>query len=245
MREEFQAKGFKISYGEGRNISDVNGFECDLLLETSKSIIIFEIKKKALTRKAMSGDEVSLLTDLSDSLMFSHMQAMRIERHLQDNDSVDLTHKGEIRTIKLNGRRTKRVSVSLNDFGALQDKIGLQIILRHATDTTLNHPDDKIDKKLQDWRSYTSEIRRLAELNNEYDPNSGMPFYNSFFMSIPQILTMLSDSQNHEDFDSYISLMGSMTYGTRNFYREYYYGKATREGAAKELARMENAEIQH
>lgn len=236
LREQFEAKGINISYGDSRNISGKKDFECDLLVETTKTILIFEIKKKGLTRKAMSGEEVSLLEDLADSLMFSHMQAMRIERHLKDNHSIELIHKGQSRTLSLNGRKTKRISVSLNDFGALQDKVGLQIILRHATDTTLNHPKKKYNERLEDWREFTSEIRRLAELNNEYDPHSGIPFYDSYFMSIPQILTILSDSDNCDEFESRISLMSAMTHGTRNFYREYYLGRSMKDRAAKQLA---------
>jgi hypothetical protein len=236
LREQFESKGFNISYGDRRNISGEKDFECDLLIETSKAVLIFEIKKKGLTRKAMSGEEISLLKDLADSLMFSHMQAMRIERHLKDNHSIELIHKGESKTISLSGRKTKRISVSLNDFGALQDKVGLQIILRHATDTTLNHPEKKDDEKLGDWRTFTSEIRRLAELNNEYDVGSGLPFHDSFFMSIPQILTVLSDSSSCDEFESRISLMSAMTHGTRDFYREYYYGKEMKDRATKILA---------
>jgi len=236
LREQFEAKGFNISFGDRRNISAENDFECDLLVETSRAILIFEIKKKGLTRKAMSGDELSLLEDLADSLMFSHMQAMRIERQLKDNHSIELVHKGKSRTVSLNGRKTKRISVSLNDFGALQDKVGLQIILRHATDTTLNHPKKKDNERLEEWRKFTSEIRRLAELNNEYDPHSGIPFYDSFFMSIPQILTILSDSKSCDEFESRISLMSAMTHGTRDFYREYYLGKPMKDRAAKQLA---------
>jgi hypothetical protein len=236
LREQFEEKGFEISFGDRRNISGADDFECDLLVETSKTILIFEIKKKGLTRKAMSGEELSLLQDLADSLMFSHMQAMRIERQLKDNHSIELVHKGKSKTVSLNGRKTKRISVSLNDFGALQDKVGLQIILRHATDTTLNHPKKKDNVKLEDWRKFTAEIRRLAELNNEYDPHSGIPFYDSFFMSVPQILTILSDSQNCDEFESRISLMSAMTHGTRDFYREYYLGKSMKDRAAKQLA---------
>lgn len=236
LREQFLTKNFNISFGDSRNVTGEKDFECDLLVETSKAILIFEIKKKGLTRKAMSGEELSLLEDLADSLLFSHMQAMRIERQLKDNHSIELVHEGKSKTVSLNGRKTKRISVSLNDFGSLQDKIGLQTVLQHATDTTLNHPSDKEDKKLDDWRMYTSEMRRLAELNDEYDRDSGLPFYNSFFMSIPQILTILSDSEDCEEFESRISLMSAMTHGTRNFYQEYYLGKSMKDSAAKQLA---------
>ncbi|RON41812.1 hypothetical protein [Pseudomonas brassicacearum] len=230
LREQFRKKNIKIAYGAKKDKNGADEFECDLLVETDKTLFIFEIKKKGLTRKAMSGDEVSLLSDLADSLMFSHKQAMNIEYQLKTNTSLELIHKDEHSTVTLGERRIKRISVSLNDFGALQDKISLQKILLHATDTTLNHPEEKIDKELKKWREYTTEIRRLAIINGEYD-GKGHPFHDSFFMSIPQIMTILSHSENCDEFESDMLLLNSMTLGTRNFYREYFHGQKIRNGA--------------
>lgn len=229
LREEFQKKDIKIAFGAKIDKKGIHEFECDLLVETKKTIFIFEVKKKGLTRKAMSGNEISLLSDLADSLMFSHKQAMNIERHLKSNTSIELTHNGQTNQVTLGERKVKRISVSLNDFGALQDKVTLQRILLHATDTTLSHPEEKTDKELKKWREYTSEIRRLAIINGDYDGN-GCPFYDSFFMSIPQIMTILSFSENGDDFESDMSFLNSMTLGTRNFYSEYFHGQQIRGG---------------
>ena len=229
LREEFQKKDIKIAFGAKIDKKGLHEFECDLLVETKKTIFIFEIKKKGLTRKAMSGNEISLLSDLADSLMFSHKQAMNIERHLKSNTSIELTHNGQTTQVNLGERKVKRISVSLNDFGALQDKVTLQKILLHATDTTLVHPENKTDKELKKWREYTSEIRRLAIINGDYDGN-GHPFYDSFFMSIPQIMTILNFSENGDDFESDMSFLNSMTLGTRNFYSEYFHGQQIRDG---------------
>lgn len=230
LREQFQDRDIKIAYGAKKDKSGGDEYECDLLVETDKTLFIFEIKKKALTRKAMSGDELSLLSDLADSLMFSHKQAMNIERQLKTNHSVELTHKKECFTLILGNRRVKRVSVSLSDFGALQDKISLQKILLHAADTTLIHPDKKLDKGLEKWREYTSEIRRLAILNDEY-AEGGHPFHDSYFMSIPQIMTILNDSNNSDEFETAMLFLNTMTLGTRSFYKEYFYGRKMRNEA--------------
>lgn len=230
LREQFSNKQIKIAYGAKKDKHGSDEFECDLLVETDETVFIFEIKKKGLTRKAMSGDEISLLSDLADSLMLSHKQAMNIEYNLKNEPSIKLVHKDKNFTVTLRDRKIKRISVSLNDFGALQDKISLQKILLHAADTNLNHPEEKIDKNLKKWREYTSEIRRLAIINGEYDGN-GHPFHDSFFMSIPQIMTILSHSENSDDFESDMSFLNSMTLGTRNFYREYFHGKKIRDGA--------------
>ena len=222
LREEFSAQNFKIAYGESKGKSGMDDFECDLIVETDNIVFIFEIKKKGLTRKAMSGDEVSLLSDLADSLMHSHQQAMKIEYWLKNRKTIHLDHKKTLTSISLNGRKTKRISVSLSDFGALQDKISLQNILLHASDTTLKHPEEELDSRLNKWRGYTGEIRRLANLNDEYD-GQGIPFYDSFFMSVPQILTILANSESNSNFESHMLGLNSMTSATRNFYREFFY----------------------
>lgn len=221
LREEFSARSFKIAYGDCKSKSGKD-FECDLIVETDNVVFIFEIKKKGLTRKAMSGDEVSLLSDLADSLMHSHQQAMNIEYWLKNRRTIHLNHKGTLTSISLNGRKTKRISVSLSDFGALQDKVSLQNILLHASDTTLKHPKEELDSRLIKWRRYAGEIRGLANMNDEYN-GQGIPFYDSFFMSVPQILTILTNSESSSNFESHMLGLNSMTSGTRNFYREFFY----------------------
>jgi len=227
LREQFKKKGIKIAFGAKRDNNGKEEYECDLIVDAPTTLFIFEIKKKALTRKAMSGEEISLLSDLANSLMFSHKQAMNIEFHLKNNQEIILEHKGTCTSVSLAGRKTKRISVSLNDFGVLQDKISLQKILEHAATTNFKHPDKEQDKQLNKWREYTTEIYRLAELNGEYG-SKGHPFYDSYFMSISQILTMLDYSSGEQEFETAMLFLNSMTSGTRNFYKEFFYGRTLR-----------------
>ncbi|CNH17441.1 Uncharacterised protein [Yersinia intermedia] len=220
LRSEFVKKGIKIAHGE-RVDGDVD-LEVDLLCETNDEIYIFEMKKKGLTRQAQSGDEGNILKDLADSVLASHCQAMRIENVLKNCESLHLVYDGVKRSINLNGRRVLRISVSLPDFGALQDKIILQKILATAVRNNISSHDSTADEKLKNWRIYSEELKKLALENGELEPDR-MPFHNSLFMSIPQILMVLDKSDNADEFFKYLKMFISATTGSRDVYTEFLY----------------------
>lgn len=218
LRKAFVDKGINIAYGD--RFGGDSDLEVDLLCETENDVYIFEMKKKGLTRQAQSGDEGKILTDLADSVLASHFQAMRIENVLKNNDSLHLAHKGGEQTVFLNGRQVQRISVSLPDFGALQDKIVLQSLLTIAVLSHASHPNSNEDKKLGKWRDYSKKLKDLAMANGELRDNR-MPFHNSLFMSIPQIIMILDESNDANDFFKHIKSFISMTTGSRDTYTEF------------------------
>lgn len=179
------------------------------------------MKKKGLTRQALSGDEPKIISDLADSLLATHVQAMRIENVLKNNGSITLTNNGGVRTIHLNGRDVTRVSVSLHDFGALQDKTVLQRILTIAVFSEVSHPDKETDESLKKWRKHSAELNRLARENGEIGVKGRIPFHNSLFMSIPQIIMVLENSETPRDFFKHMASFVSMTTGSRDTYTEF------------------------
>jgi hypothetical protein len=218
LRTAFAAKGIKIFHGErfGCGID----LEVDLLCETDEDIYIFEMKKKGLTRQAQSGNEIMILTDLADSVLASHLQAMRIERELKSTGHLHLTNQDGKQTIYLKNRNIQRISVSHPDFGALQDKTVLQRLLVIALQSHFSHPDKTEDKKLKKWRDYSGKLKELALANGEFEDN-GMPFYNSLFMSIPQIIMILENSEDAKEFFKHIKSFIGMTTGSRDTYTEF------------------------
>jgi hypothetical protein len=218
LRRAFVDKGISIAYGD--RFGGDSDLEVDLLCETDKDIYIFEMKKKGLTRQAQSGDESKILTDLADSVLASHFQAMRIENVLKNNDSLHLINKGGEQIVRLNNRQVQRISVSLPDFGALQDKTVLQRLLTIAALSHASHPNSDEDKKLRKWRDYSKKIKDLAMANGELGEHR-MPFHNSLFMSIPQIIMILEKSDNANDFFKHIKSFIGMTTGSRDTYTEF------------------------
>lgn len=218
LRRAFVDKGINIAYGD--RFGGDSDLEVDLLCETDEDIYIFEMKKKGLTRQAQSGDEGKILADLADSVLASHFQAMRIENVLKNNDCLQLVHKGGKQTVRLNNRQVQRISVSLPDFGALQDKTVLQRLLTIAALSNVSHPNSTEDKKLRKWRDHSEKIKDLAMANGELGENR-MPFHNSLFMSIPQIIMILDKSDDASEFFKHIKSFIGMTTGSRDTYTEF------------------------
>nr|WP_019364779.1 hypothetical protein [Pseudomonas luteola] len=219
LREAFTHKGIKFINGERKG--GAPDLEADLICETDDEIYIFEMKKKGLTREAQAGDESKILADLADSVLATHVQAMRIESALKSNDSLTFISHNTQKTLCLNNRRVQRISVSLHDFGALQDKTILQRLLIIAATSQASHSDSEQDKRLRKWRNYSAELRQLAIANGEMSNSGSMPFHNSLFMSIPQIIMVLENSKDAVDFFKHIKSFIYMTTGTRNTYSEF------------------------
>ncbi len=218
LRGVFLDKGINIAYGD--RIGGDSDLEVDLLCETEEAIYIFEMKKKGLTRQAQAGDEGKILADLADSVLASHFQAMRIENVLKNNDALHLVHRGLKQTVCLNDRQVQRISVSLPDFGALQDKTVLQRLLTIAAHSNAKHPDSSEDKKLRKWREYSENLKAFALANGELGVNR-TPFHNSLFMSIPQIIMVLDRSEDADEFFKHIKSFIGMTTGSRDTYTEF------------------------
>ncbi|WP_413724623.1 hypothetical protein [Sodalis sp. RH16] len=201
--------------------------ESDILIETNDIIFLFEIKKKSLTKKAMSGRDYSLLNDLSDSLLHSQDQAFKIEYLLKLTGEITLhdLDAGIKKTIFLSGRRIEKVSVSLHDFGSLQDHTTLETILKLSISSQVHSSDLEIDKRLKNWRDYTKDINNYLLLLKDTEIDRQRLFSNSSFMSVPQILTLLEYCNCEEDFASEYKKPRSISFSTRDFYKELSFRK--------------------
>ncbi|MGE6139852.1 hypothetical protein [Aeromonas rivipollensis] len=224
LRNEFTKKG--IRFVNGDRVNGKPDLEVDLICETNDCIYIFEMKKKGLTRHAQSGNDCHILADLADSVLATHVQAMRIENALKNNEELTLTYQGVQQRVCLNDRKVLRISVSLHDFGAMQDKIILQRLLTVATQSNMIHHDPSEDKKLNNWRKYSAELERLATDNGEMGDEQKIPFHTSLFMSIPQIIMVLDNSDSSDKFFKQINHFVSMTTGSRDTYKEFLHIKS-------------------
>lgn len=203
--------------------------DCDLLIKADGYIYIFEMKKKALTRKAMSGTDYQIIKDLADSVMRSQSQCAKIEYVLLNDKKLTLTENGRNVTIPYNGERVVKVSLSLHDFGALQDKIILSTILKLSLRVKFSAEDSEASGKLASWKQYvdifedyTSKSQGLRKIKDEQ-------FMDYMFMSIPQLLTILDNVSNENDFRDLTKTSQHMTYSTRCFYKEFTLHKKLRE----------------
>lgn len=217
IRTRIRAAGVQVHTGDIQSDSREILGECDALIDTPKGVFIFEVKKKGLTRKAMAGHGVELLVDLAQSLLKAHEQAYKAETHLINYGEITLKDKqGQEITIALNGRGIEKASISLTDFGGLQSRSILQRILDAAMRIEVDAKNERDNKRLEDWRKTVTALRSYV-IRDQPD----RPFFNSIFLSVPQILTLLDRIENADDFFDEVTRGRSVVYGLQDFYSEY------------------------
>lgn len=115
--------GFKPSFENAIYMMDgqVAG-ECDLVFEDKENIIFVECKAKVLTRGAMTGTQGDALLDFAGGLFASQAQSLRHERILRSLDTINFIDRSKL---EFRGRRITRLTVTLLDHGALQDRLML------------------------------------------------------------------------------------------------------------------------
>src|SRR5919199_1407484 len=121
VKGEFSRRGIKFNFGKyGEIIRKGSALdEIDIVVEASDTLIFFEIKAKPLTRKSRCGSDFNLFLDLSDSLLASQIQINKHEIFMRKNGSISLDNAS---ICELNGRDIGRVSITLLDFGSFQDR---------------------------------------------------------------------------------------------------------------------------
>jgi len=224
VRERLSRSGVTWVSGDYSSTEGRGDGECDVVIETDKTIYLIEIKKKALTRMAMAGNELMLLNDLAKSLMVSQTQAMKAEYQIRKSGSIRLAATdNESREILLNDREVERISLSLLDFGSFQDRVSIQQILDNIYRHTFTVIDEDRAGGLDDFNRIAEEMREAANLLFSLDEVSGSAplFRNAVFMSAPQLLTILANVASNNDFDREVKRTKWLTTSSRDFYREY------------------------
>ncbi|WP_287603010.1 hypothetical protein [Thiothrix sp.] len=216
---EFRKKYFEI------NQQRKDG-ECDIIIETDSSIIFLEIKKKILTRQSLSGSVAHILNDLSKSYFAAQVQIGWHESILRENDFIEFDSG---KKLELRGRDIERIAVSLFDFYSFNDNFLLSELLRGLINSRVD-VDDYIDKSLiKDINKNLDELRFQFRLPiMEHYNSEGNPFINLRFFSIPQLLTIIDNSNNPESFRENIFKTRHITTGCKDWYKEFDYVKKLR-----------------
>lgn len=215
-----------ITYSYGNYTVDSIDGECDLLIETTETIILIEFKKKVLTRKAKSGIDIDILIDLSDSLLSSQLQAGRTELILREKGEIVLSDakKDSSKTIEWKKRRIERISLTQLDFGGFQDRTIIHSFFNALlTHTYGAHSDDKqILKKFEMLKEKQKVWNEQFIKLNEIDENFGQfPFFECNFMDLGQLLETINLSTDNDSFMEKLKSNKFVTFGTLDFYREF------------------------
>ena len=217
----------QISAIEGTYRIDDEDGECDLVIETEKTVFFIEVKKKMLTPEARSGIDIYLILDLAESLLQAQIQAGEHELRLSSNQSIELRNNGLVTLLELKGRSVERIAVTLLDYGSFQDRTLLKQFMEiclstryslneqyQGSDTSLQKRFEKLNKVLE--RSH-QQVEKLSRIKNE----SAQFFYHCWFLSIPQLLILLDNVQGPESFKEKLFSIRAITFGSLDFYFEY------------------------
>lgn len=205
--------------------------ECDYIIETPKTLIFIELKRKTLTTAARSGNSVQSLVDLSQSFIHALVQAGCHDYCLSRNQEL-VFENGE--RIVLNDRNVERVCLSLFGFFGLQDDCFTNQLLISLLNAKLDSNDKislgKIEKYLTELQNQykTSLFQKKYCRNKYYDLSS---FMNCRYLSIPQLLEILSNSSSNEEFERELKRTRHMTTGSKDWFFDYYYNREITESS--------------
>ena len=218
IQEEFKKRSINFEFSKYKSSDD----EIDIAVETSDSIIFFEIKAKALIRKSRVGKDLELLIDLADSLLHSQYQANKHELFLRNNGFIHFENSGY--QLDFNNKNIIKISISLLDFGSFQDRTFIFEFLQCLLNGELKSEDDTIAKKVDKINELIDQFKNnfsdLINLNPEYESK---PFFNCYYLSLPQLLIILDQVNSGEDLRNEICKLRSVSFSTMDFYQEYFY----------------------
>lgn len=200
--------------------------ECDLVIETSDHIIFAEMKKKPLTRLAKVGSDAHLLLDLTGSLLDAQKQAGWHEVRIKRAQMLALNNGSQIYDLVLHSRQIERIAVAMLDYGSFQDRGFLKQMLESNLHVNFGAPNDlKMNKRLKVINDALDEIRQ--QLKELFPPGTTMrqPFFHCWFLSLPQILVMLDDVNNADNFWTALRSTRHISTGSGDFYFDYSYMK--------------------
>ncbi|MBP0613957.1 hypothetical protein J8J42_13005 [Chryseobacterium sp. cx-311] len=223
LQHKLRAKGITFTTGD----YDVDGLhgECDLLIESEKAIILIEFKKKVLTGKAKSGVDTELLIDLSKSILDAQVQAGRTEIILREKGSITLTSKDRsTQTVNLNDRHIERVALTQLEFGGFHDRSIFKHLLTallthsygtHSTDTKTIEKFEELKEKQAKW---VEQYNKLCLIDTDYSKH---PFFDCWFMSLPQLLEVINLSSDNNSFYEILRKTKHVSLNTLDWYREF------------------------
>jgi hypothetical protein len=217
VEAEFVSHGVEVFSGD----YDEGGHgECDIAVRTPEVLFFLELKKKTLTRRARAGGDADLLLDLAGSLLDAQAQAGWHELRITRAGFLDLIRDGEIRRLSLDGRGIEKIALGMLDFGSFQDRIVLKQFLEATLGVTFGSSNPAYDTKFKTINAALGEIREQYGAAHGSKAEVINPFFNCWFMSIPQLLIMLDEVSDAETFRTTVWSYRHMVTGTSDLYFE-------------------------
>lgn len=193
--------------------------DCDVIVESKDTIVLIEVKKKALTRASQSGDDIKLILDLSKSLLDAQLQVGKHEILLRKNGFIKFDDKTNL---EFNDRTIERIALTLLDYGGFQDRhvIDQLLSVMSTSDFVVNDP--KYEEDFKELKEKTDKLKKQSKVLAKYDDiYIKFPFFNCWFFSLPQLLILIDDSSDNESFVYQMKKIKHIRFMSLDFYFEY------------------------
>lgn len=222
IKEKLDEKSIKHCCGH--YLHPVDG-EADLVVEATEGIMLFEIKKKSLTRMAKSGDEFRIVADLLGSLIDSQAQCFRTSHLMIKDGYVDLDDgNGNVTRVEKQGRTAECISICLGAFGPLQDRTLIKSIMDEMCNNQLTAGYEGIDKQTTKYvKKFNKDLQKWMPFLNKEITNGDSksnPFFNSWFLDLEQLMLIVQDSNSNDELLTRLRETKHVTAGSYNFYKE-------------------------
>lgn len=220
LRDQFRRRGVTVRAGKYKSHGEKG--ECDMVVETERTVILVEMKKKSLSRMARAGSDVFVILDLADSVLQAQIQAGRHELRLRRGETLNLVDDdGVAYPLCLSGREVERVAVTLPDYGAFQDRIVLSSFLESHAGAVYTVAEPKYQKRFDKLKEDLAELLRVErELAEMREPDDA-PFHHCWFLSLPQLLILLDEVSDAPSFEAALRTTRNTTLGSLDFYWEH------------------------
>jgi len=218
VKHFFVDNNINVISGKYKNSND----DCDVIIESGNGIVFIEVKKKALTRSAKSGDDVNMFIDFSKSLIDSLIQLNKHEINLREKGILELKEN----IIEFKDRKIEKVSLVLHDFGTVHDKMIFDQILRNMEYGGYEVYDQTRKEKFNEVIIKSNKLKRQIDKLISLDAvPSNNPHINCYFLCLDQLLMIINDSNSNESFVSNLQSIRNITLYNHNIYETYLYAK--------------------
>lgn len=243
IRNKMQTHGLTTHTGE-YSYDGIDG-EVDFLIEGTNADVYIESKKKSLSLKAQAGDDYYIWGDLWEFIE-SQMQCARLENGVKNFGPITLTNKkigttytyvwkdkmkevseGKPAVKEDKQRCVVKATMTLKEYGPMQDNIVLSNIIKSLVGTKINatfdvgdtiHTPNDQKRILEDFDKIN---KALSDITDYYNKIGDRPTFFCRFYSMEQIYFLIRKATSQDHFVDL--LRGSfVSAGTENFWNEYW-----------------------
>lgn len=246
VTKKFEERGVVSIGGEYLLKDGQTKGEADRLVETEKTILLFELKKKSLSQKAKSGFDFAVLIDIAGSLIESQHQCYRTSDAIRKDGQIELVDKENVKhTVLWNDRSFEHITLSLQSFGPIQDRVLVQPVLEEMMryefkmeeidETNLTIDEMKQVKYMKrSFQKFTNAREALCQDALSGNENSN-PFFNSWFLDAEQLVVLLRSCNSSDDLYEIMNSFKYISMGTYDFYVEWFYRMMGKYGSEKTI----------